>query len=148
MRILALDVGERRIGLAISDELRLTAQGLPTLNRTKPSSDLKHIEHLVKEYDAKMIVVGLPRNMNGSMGVQANIVLAFIEDLKRKIPDTPVIPWDERLTTRAAERVLLEADLSRSRRKKKIDQVAAILILQNYLDSLASSRGSLSNIEV
>jgi len=140
MRILALDVGGRRIGLAVSDELGLTAQGLPTLKRTKPSSDLKHIKHLVKEYAAKMIVVGLPRNMNGSMGAQANIVLDFIEDLKRKIPGTPVVPWDERLTTLAAERVLLEADLSRSKRKKKVDQVAAVLILQNYLDSPTSGR--------
>jgi putative holliday junction resolvase len=148
MRILALDVGERRIGLAVSDELGLTAQGLPTLKRTKPSSDLKHIEHLVKEHAAKTMVVGLPRNMNGSMGVQAHIVMDFIEDLKRKIPETSVIPWDERLTTRAAERVLLEADLSRSKRGKKVDQLAAVLILQNYLDSLASSRDSLSNVDV
>ena len=148
MRILALDVGGRRMGLAVSDDLGLTAQGLPTLKRTKPSSDLKHIKHLVKEYAAKMIVVGLPRNMNGSMGAQANIVLDFIEDLKRKIPGTPVVPWDERLTTRAAERVLLEADLSRSKRKKKVDQVAAVLILQNYLDSPASSRDNISHRDI
>ena len=148
MRILALDVGGRRMGLAVSDDLGLTAQGLPTLKRTKPSSDLKHIKHLVKEYAAKMIVVGLPRNMNGSIGAQANIVLDFIEDLKRKIPGTPVVPWDERLTTREAERVLLEADLSRSKRKKKVDQVAAVLILQNYLDSPASSRDNLSHRDI
>ena len=148
MRILALDMGERRIGIAISDDLGLAAHGLPTLKRTTPPADFKHIEGLVKEYSAETIVVGLPRHLNGDIGIQGNIVLNFIETLKKKIPRTSIVPWDERLTTRAAERTLLEAGLSRSKRKKKVDQIAAVLILQNYLDCLASNDGNLPKIDV
>lgn len=139
MRILGLDVGERRIGLAVSDELGLTAHGLPTLERTALKADLARLEELVAEYAAEKVVVGLPRNMDGSLGQQGSRVLDFIERLQRRIPKIPVIPWDERLTTKAAERVLLEADMSRSKRKKKVDQIAAVLILQGYLNSLAGS---------
>lgn len=139
MRILGLDVGERRIGLAVSDELGLTAHGLPTLKRTALKADLARLEELVAEYAAEKVVVGLPRNMDGSLGQQGSRVLDFIERLQRRIPKIPVIPWDERLTTKAAERVLLEADMSRSKRKKKVDQIAAVLILQGYLNSLAIS---------
>lgn len=139
MRILGLDVGERRIGLAVSDELGLTAQGLPTLERTALKADLARLEELVAEYAAEKVVVGLPRNMDGSLGQQGNRILDFIERLQGRIPKIPVVPWDERLTTKAAERVLLEADTSRSKRKKKVDQIAAVLILQGYLNSLAIS---------
>jgi putative Holliday junction resolvase len=133
-RILALDLGERRIGLAVSDELGWTAHGLPTLERVGPKKDLAKLRAVVAEYRIRKLIVGLPRNMNGSLGPQANRVLEFIEQLKNKLK-LDVIPWDERLTTQAAERVLIEADLSRAKRRKKVDQVAAVLILQGYLDS-------------
>jgi putative holliday junction resolvase len=133
-RILALDLGARRIGLAVSDELGWTAHGLPTLERVGPKKDLAKLREVVAEYRIRKLIVGLPRNMNGSLGPQANRVLEFIEQLKNKLK-LDVIPWDERLTTQAAERVLIEADLSRAKRRKKVDQVAAVLILQGYLDS-------------
>ncbi|MBI3595834.1 MAG: Holliday junction resolvase RuvX [Nitrospirae bacterium] len=138
-RILALDLGAIRIGLAVSDELGWTAHGLPTLERVGPKKDIARLRDIVAQYQVQKLVVGLPRNMNGSLGPQANLVLEFIEQLKNKLR-LDVIPWDERLTTQAAERVLLEADLSRAKRRKKVDQVAAVLILQGYLDS---RRGSL-----
>lgn len=137
MRILALDVGERRIGIAVSDELGLAAHAVETMKRNSLSHDLRHLEALVKEYAAKRIVVGLPRNMNGSLGPQSEIVLAFISRIKKRFSSIPIIPWDERLSTRAAERALLEADLSRAKRKRKIDQVAAVIILQGYLNGLS-----------
>jgi putative Holliday junction resolvase len=133
-RILAMDLGTRRIGLAVSDELGWTAHGLPTLERVGPKKDIARLREVVAEYQVRKLIVGLPRNMDGSLGPQANLVLEFIEQLKNKLK-LDVIPWDERLTTRAAERVLIEADLSRAKRRKKVDQVAAVLILQGYLDS-------------
>jgi putative Holliday junction resolvase len=133
-RILAMDLGTRRIGLAVSDELGWTAHGLPTLERVGPKKDMARLREIVAEYQVRKLIVGLPRNMDGSLGPQANLVLEFIELLKNKLK-LDVIPWDERLTTRAAERVLIEADLSRAKRRKKVDQVAAVLILQGYLDS-------------
>jgi putative Holliday junction resolvase len=95
---------------------------------------MARLREIVAEYQVRKLIVGLPRNMDGSLGPQANLVLEFIEQLKNKLK-LDVIPWDERLTTRAAERVLIEADLSRAKRRKKVDQVAAVLILQGYLDS-------------
>lgn len=133
-RVLALDLGANRIGLAVSDEMGWTAQGLPTLERAGPKKDFGKLREVVAQYQVRKIVVGLPRNMNGTLGPQANLVLEFIEGLKKKL-GMEVIPWDERLTTRAAERVLIEADISRAKRRKKVDQVAAVLILQGYLDS-------------
>jgi putative Holliday junction resolvase len=133
-RILALDLGTRRIGLAISDELGWTAHGLPTVERVSSKKDFARLREVVEKYQVRKLIVGLPRNMNGSLGPQANFVLDFIEQLKNKLK-LDVIPWDERLTTQAAERVLIEADMSRAKRRKKVDLVAAVLILQGYLDS-------------
>ncbi|HET6464589.1 MAG TPA: Holliday junction resolvase RuvX [Nitrospiria bacterium] len=133
-RILALDLGASRIGLAVSDELGWTAHGLPTLERVGPKKDFAKLRDIVAQYHVQKLVVGLPRNMNGSLGPQANLALEFIEQVKSKL-NLDVIPWDERLTTQAAQRVLLEADMSRAKRRKKVDQVAAVLILQGYLDS-------------
>ena len=133
-RILAIDLGARRIGLAVSDELGWAAHGLPTLERVGPKKDVARLREVIAEYHVRKLIVGLPRNMDGSLGPQANLALGFIEQLKNKLK-LEVIPWDERLTTRAAERVLIEADLSRAKRRKKVDQVAAVLILQGYLDS-------------
>ena len=130
MRILGLDVGEKRIGVAVSDSLGYIAQGISVIKR----ENTEELKKIVSDYDIEKIVVGLPKNMDGSIGEQAKKALAFIEDLKREI-DLPVLAWDERLTTKEAEGVLLKADLSRAKRKKVIDKLAAALILQGYLDS-------------
>lgn len=134
MRILALDVGEKNIGLAISDELGLIAQGLPTLRRQTKDKDTSTIADIVKDRDVTEIVVGMPLNMDGSLGKSAKEVTSFLEDLRKKV-NLPMKVWDERLTSVQAEKVMLEADLSRKKRKRKIDKLAAQLILQSYLDS-------------
>jgi putative pre-16S rRNA nuclease len=133
MRIMGLDVGARTIGIAISDELQLTAQGFKTLRRKSMEDDLKEIAVIINQFEISKIVVGLPKNMNGTLGSQAETVLNWVEILKDRI-QVPVLTWDERLSTVGASRVLLEADLSRRKRKKVIDKLAAVLILQGYLD--------------
>jgi len=138
MRVLGLDVGDKFIGVAISDSLGITAQGLGTISRRKSlRQDVEEVEKLVKEYGVEKIVVGLPKNMSGSLGPQGKKVLEFAGKLK-EILNIPVIEWDERLSTLSAEKVLLEGDMSRKKRKKVIDKVAAVFILQNYLDYLKS----------
>jgi putative Holliday junction resolvase len=134
MRVLGLDVGDRRIGVALSDETRTLASGLPTLERVGPRKDLQAVAALARRHGAGEIVVGLPRNMNGSIGPQAEKVQAFGEALK-PVARVPVRYWDERLTTVEAEQILIERDVSRQRRKGLVDQVAAVLILQGYLDA-------------
>ena len=136
MRILSLDVGTKRIGIAISDELGWTAQGIRTLHRRESKSDLREIRDIAGEYGVEEIVVGLPRNMNGSLGPQAQMVLGFIRDLRGGL-DIPILTWDERLSTVEATKILIKGDLSRKKRKQKVDMSAAVLILQSYLDSLA-----------
>lgn len=135
MRIMALDVGSKRIGVALSDPLKITAQGLQTFQRTALEEDIKGLWKLIDEHEVSQLVVGLPKNMDGSIGFKAEEVQQFIADLtaERKID---VIWIDERLTTVSAERVLLEADVSRAKRKKVIDKMAAVVILQSYLDRL------------
>jgi putative Holliday junction resolvase len=133
MRTMGLDVGTHTIGVAISDELGITAQGLKTLRRKSMEEDFKEIATIIGQFEIENIVVGLPKNMNGTLGKQAEIVLKWIKILIDKIP-VPVVTWDERLSTVEATKVLLEADLSRRKRKKVIDKVAAVLILQGYLD--------------
>lgn len=132
-RILGLDVGDRTIGLAVSDELGITAQGIGAYQRATWSADVTYIRQLLAQYDAAAIVVGLPKNMDGSLGLQAQKTLAFIERLRQTCP-VPVIAWDERLTTQQAERVLLVGDVSRRQRKRVRDQIASQLILQTYLE--------------
>lgn len=122
------------MGVAVSDECHLVARALVTLNRTGMEHDLVGLKAVIKEQDVGMIVVGLPMNMNGSLGPSAEMVLRLVEEMKKAF-DLPVITWDERLSTVAAEKILLEADMSRKKRKKLIDKVAALLILQGYLDS-------------
>ncbi len=134
IRILGLDVGTKRIGLSVSDGLGLSAHGLPTLERKNLKEDVRRLREIIAEYEVHKLVVGLPRNMDGSLGPQAELTLGFAEKLKNKLK-VDIVTWDERLTSQAAERVLLEADMSRAKRRKKIDQVAAVLILQGYLDS-------------
>ena len=134
MRIMALDVGTKRIGVAMSDELFLTAQGADTIYRISLDADLAKIKKVAEDNGVSEIVVGLPINMNGTYGAKANEVVEFIDNLA-KVVAVPVKRWDERLTTVQAENVLLEADVSRAKRKKSIDKLAAQFILQSYLDS-------------
>jgi putative Holliday junction resolvase len=144
MRTMGLDVGTHTIGVAISDELGITAQGLKTLKRKSMEEDLKEIAMIIRQFEIEKIVVGLPKNMNGTLGTQAEIVLKWIKILTDKI-SVPVETWDERLSTVGASKVLLEADLSRRKRKKVIDKLAAVLILQGYLDkSRRTNYGTLS----
>ncbi len=139
MRILALDVGEKNIGLAISDELGLIAQGLPTLRHRTKDEDISAIADILKVHHITEVVVGMPINLDGSLGKKAQEVAVFFEDLKKRIT-LPIKVWDERFTSVQAEKVLLEAGLSRKKRKRKIDQLAARLILQNYLDAKVISK--------
>ncbi len=145
MRILGLDVGDRWIGVALSDPTGTLASGLPTLERVGPKKDLKRVAELAREHEVGQVVVGLPLKLDGSAGAQANKVLEFIEALRVRV-GVPVVPWDERLTTVAAHNALIEGNVSRRGRKRVVDKVAAVLILQNYLDyrntAQAESRGA------
>ena len=132
-RILALDFGEKRIGVAVSDPLNIIAQSVGTIERKGIKNDLKKVGELVKEYEARKIIVGLPLNMDGTEGKSANRAMDFVKELKKEI-QVEVEMLDERLTTAQGERVLLEADMSRRKRKQTLDKIAAQLILQNYLD--------------
>lgn len=135
-RLLGLDVGDKTLGVAVSDELGITAQGVTVHRRTSSVADLVFLQQMIARYDVGAIIIGLPKNMNGSLGEQAQKTLVFVERVRTSCA-IPVITWDERLTTREAERVLLEANASRRRRKEVRDRLAAQLILQTYLDWLA-----------
>ncbi|WP_413382190.1 Holliday junction resolvase RuvX [Alkalihalobacillus sp. 1P02AB] len=136
MRTLGLDVGTKTIGVALSDELGWTAQGLVTLKRSEDDlqSDIKSVSELVQKHEVTAIVVGLPKNMNGTIGPSGEMCQAFAQQLENEIEGIQVKLWDERLTTVAAERMLISADVSRKKRKQVIDKMAAVLILQGYLD--------------
>ena len=133
MKILCLDVGNKRIGMAVSDELGITAQGIGVLQRTDLQQDINNILQIVEQYNVNKILIGLPKNMDGTVGFQAETTQEFGE-LLGKASNIVIEYWDERLTTVAAEKVLISADLSRKKRKKIIDKLAAVMILQNYLD--------------
>ncbi|MBI5183300.1 MAG: Holliday junction resolvase RuvX [Nitrospinae bacterium] len=133
-RILGLDIGDVVIGISVSDELGLTAQGLNTLKRKGIRSDFRYIKGLIDEYNICEVVVGLPKNMDGRLGPQAEKVIDFVERLRSEI-SLSVVTWDERLTTVAAENVLIDANISRKKRKGLADKIASQLILQGYLDS-------------
>lgn len=133
---MSLDVGDRTVGIAISDELLWTAQGIETIRRKSYKHDLGRIKELSKKYEVGKFVVGLPKNMDGTIGERCDIVNHFVEKLREDFPDAEIISWDERLSTVAATHALLEADVSRAKRKKVIDKMAAVFILQGYLDSL------------
>lgn len=135
-RILGLDVGDKYIGVAISDLLGITSQGLTTINRESNLKAFGAIESLIMEHNINKIVVGLPKNMNGTIGPQGEKVQKFASKLQNKF-DIEIIYIDERLTTVLAENMLIEADLSRKKRKRVIDKVAASYILQTYLDSIS-----------
>lgn len=138
MRIMGLDYGSKTVGVAISDSLGITAQGIETIERkeeNKLRQTLARIEALVKEYEVEKIVLGFPKNMNNTIGERAEKSLELKEKLERRI-GVPVIMWDERLTTVEAERTLIESKVRRENRKKYVDKIAAVFILQGYLDSL------------
>ena len=134
MRVLGLDVGDRRIGVAVSDPLMMCAQGLTVLQRRKEQDDIEKIKGIVKDQEVSRIICGFPRNMNGTSGPQAEKVGQFSEALQKAV-DIPVTLWDERLSTVAAERVLNEAGLGWRKQRKVVDKTAACVILQSYLDS-------------
>lgn len=135
MRIMALDVGDRKIGVAMSDPLKITSQGLETYRRKNIKEDIDHFVSLVKEYEVECIISGLPKNMNGSLGPQAEKTKKFMEKIQEVI-DIEVKYVDERLSSMEAERVLISGDVSRKNRKKVIDKLAANIILQSYLQRL------------
>jgi putative holliday junction resolvase len=137
-RILGLDVGSRRIGLAVSDLLGITAQGLETLQRKNKKHDFAYLDRVIRECDVKEIVVGLPLRMSGVEGVQAEKIHAFAADLKKHF-HLPVHLWDERLTSAEANRLLRETELSIEKRGKAVDRMAAILILQGWMESRATA---------
>jgi len=134
MRVLALDVGKKRIGIAVSDALGITAQPVTTIERKDEEKTLAKIRDLVKEYDVAKIVIGMPFNMNGTKGPSARAAEEFASLLREKI-HVGIETIDERLTTAQGERVLLDGDVSRKKRRLFIDKIAAQLILQTYLDS-------------
>lgn len=134
MRIMGLDVGDKTIGVAVSDPLGLTAQGITIIKRSELAEDLRQVARLVEQYGVELVVLGLPKNMDGTIGPQGEKVLAFRDTLERELK-IPTVLQDERWSTLEAERLLIRADLSRSKRKKVIDKMAASVILQGYLDA-------------
>lgn len=140
MRIMGLDFGSKTVGVAVSDPLFITAQGVEIIRRkeeNKLRQTLARIEELIREYEVGEIVLGLPKNMNDTLGVRAELSLEFKEKLERRT-GLPVTMWDERLTTVAADRTMMEAGIRREHRKDYVDQIAASLILQGYLDYRAN----------
>jgi putative holliday junction resolvase len=133
-RILGLDVGSRRIGIAVSDPLGITAQGLETLQRKNKRHDFERLGRVIREYAVKEIVVGLPLRMSGDEGTQAGKMQEFAEELRRRF-QLPVHLWDERLTSAEANRLLRETDLSIEKRGKAVDRMAAVLILQGWMEN-------------
>ena len=142
MRIMGLDYGSKTVGVAVSDALLLTAQAVETISRpqeTKLRRTLARIEELCREYEIEKIILGFPKNTNNTIGDRAEKSLEFAEMLKRRT-GLPVVMWDERLTTVAAERTLMESGVRREHRKEHIDQIAAVFILQGYLDAESNRR--------
>ena len=140
MRMMGLDFGSKTVGVAVSDPLFITAQGVEIIRRkeeNKLRQTLARIEELIGEYEVGEIVLGLPKNMNDTLGVRAELSLEFKEKLERRT-GLPVTMWDERLTTVAADRTMMEAGIRREHRKDYVDQIAASLILQGYLDYRAN----------
>jgi putative Holliday junction resolvase len=133
-RILAIDYGSRRMGLAVSDLLGITAQGLETLERRNKRSDFARLEKLVREYQVREIVLGNPLRMSGEQGTQSQKVAEFADELRRRF-ELPVYLWDERLTSAEANRILREAELSIQKRAHAVDRMAATLILQSFLQA-------------
>lgn len=140
MRVIGLDVGTKTIGVAVSDEMGWTAQGIETIRRVSDDakSGFDRLQELIHDYQPEKLVVGFPKNMDGSIGPRATACREFAGDAE-EIFQIPVVLWDERLTTVAAEKVLISADVSRKKRKKVVDKLAAAIILQGYLDGQSTS---------
>jgi putative holliday junction resolvase len=134
LRVLGLDVGSRRIGVAISDLLGITAQGLETIQRRNKRTDLAALEKVIRENDVSEIVVGLPLRMSGAEGIQAEKMRVFVDELRKRFK-LPVHLWDERLTSAQANRLLRETEMSIKRRGEVVDQMAAVLILQSWMEA-------------
>ncbi|MDA8211249.1 MAG: Holliday junction resolvase RuvX [Clostridia bacterium] len=135
MRIMGLDVGDATIGVAVSDPMGWTAQGIEVIRRRgKEAEDFRRLSELISQWEVERIVVGLPKNMNGTIGPRAEKVLEFTGRLA-EATGLPVETWDERLSTVVAEKALIQADVSRGKRKKVVDKLAAVIILQGWLDS-------------
>ncbi|MCE5551966.1 Holliday junction resolvase RuvX [Staphylococcus pseudintermedius] len=137
-KIIGLDVGSRTVGIAISDLMGWTAQGLDTLQINEEENELgiDALIDIIQKENVGTVVIGLPKNMNNSIGFRGEASLKYKDALAERMPNLEIIMWDERLSTMAAERSLLEADVSRAKRKKMIDKMAAVFILQGYLDGL------------
>ena len=140
MRILGLDVGSRTVGIALSDEMGWTAQGMETLRFPENQLDqvIPQLAEYIRRYEIQTIVVGLPKNMDGTIGARVQFCLEFGQKLQAEL-SVDIVFWDERLTTVAAHKYLIEADMSRKKRKKVVDKIASVLILQSYLDSKSSA---------
>ena len=134
MRALALDIGDKTIGVAVSDLLGITAQGVETIRRTSNKDDLKRLGELVAQFEATTFVIGLPKNMDGTEGERCELVRKFAAKLNAAFPTVNQVFWDERLSTVAAAKNLIAADVSRKKRKKVIDKMAAVYILQGWLE--------------
>lgn len=144
MRIMGLDFGSKTVGVAISDNLLLTAQGIEIIRRKEENKlrrTLARIEELILEHDVREIVLGCPKNMNGSEGVRVELTEEFKDKLERRT-GLPVTLWDERLTTVAADKTMMEAGIRRENRKEYVDKIAATLILQGYLDRRGNERNN------
>jgi len=139
LRIMGLDPGERTIGVAVSDSFGWTAQGLETIIRDGLAADIERIKELIKQWEIEKIVVGFPKNMNATIGPQGEKAIEFAKALE-EATGLEVVLWDERLSTVAAERILIEGEVRRKKRKSVIDKVAASFILQGYLDSINNVR--------
>jgi putative holliday junction resolvase len=137
-RVLGLDVGSKTIGMAVSDLLGITAQGLETLRRRNKATDLRHLEQVIRRYEVAEIVVGYPLRMSGAEGTQAEKMRRFARDLRERFA-LPVHLWDERLTSAQANRILKDAELSIERRGEAVDRMAAVLILQSWMDARTAS---------
>lgn len=137
---MGLDVGNKTIGVAVSDPLLLTAQGVTTVKRVGIKTDLSELSSIILEYEVTKTIVGLPKNMNNTLGPQGEKVLKFVEKFKEKFPDMEVVMVDERLSTVSAERALIGGDVRREKRKGLIDKVAATYILQAHLDKERGGR--------
>lgn len=136
MRILGLDVGTKTIGVAVSDELLFSAQALEVIRRTDLSADLKRVSEIANSFQCSRIVVGMPRNMNGTYGPSADAIRVFMSDLSG-VTDIPIDIWDERMTTMVANKALLEANVRRKKRREVVDKIAAAVILQGYLEAFS-----------
>ena len=136
-RTLGIDHGTKRMGIAVSDELGMIAQPLEYIPAHPIEDFFKALEVLIKEREVNLIIVGMPRNMNGTYGPAAEKVRFFVASLKEYFPEMPIRTWDERLSSSQANRILIEADVRRDKRKEKVDKMAAAIFLQSYLDSVA-----------